>query len=79
MKLSKIFGILFTVIGAIGEMYAVMTINTDMNASILYGRYSYAPPFTDHEITYIAIAASSAVLLIVGLILLFVKKEKKVK
>ncbi|MBR3948630.1 MAG: hypothetical protein IKJ70_04415 [Clostridia bacterium] len=77
MKINKIIGILLAVIGAIGEVYALMTINSDKNASILYGRYTYAPPFTDHEITYITIAAVSALLLIVGLIVLFLKKGKK--
>ncbi len=77
MKINKILGILLAVIGAIGEVYALMTINSDKNASILYGRYTYAPPFTDHEITYITIAAVSALLLIVGLIVLFLKKGKK--
>lgn len=77
MKINKILGILLAVIGAIGEVYALMTINSDKNASILYGRYTYAPPFTDHEITYITIVAVSALLLIVGLIVLFLKKGKK--
>ncbi len=77
MKINKIFGIIFAVIGAIGEIYALMTIHTDMNASLLYGRYTYASPLTDHEITYIAIAAISAALLIIGLILLLIKKKER--
>lgn len=77
MKTNKILGILFTVIGAIGETYALMTINADKNASILYGRYTYEPPLTDHEITYIAIAAISAALLIIGLVLLLIKKKER--
>lgn len=76
MKVSKIIGIFFAVVGGIGEIYALMTINSDKNASILYGRYTYAPPFTEHEITFITIAAVSAVLLILGLTMLLIKKRE---
>lgn len=79
MKISKILGILLTVIGAIGEIYALMTINSDKNASILYGRYTYAAPFTEHEITFITIAAVSAALLVLGLIMLLIKKKENNK
>lgn len=75
MKVNKILGILFTVVGAIGEVYALMTINGDKNASILYGRYTYAPPFTEHEIMFITIATASAALLILGLIMISIKKK----
>ncbi len=75
MKLSKNWGILLTVIGAIGEIYALMTINSDKNASILYGRYTYAAPFTDYEIMFITIAAVSAALLVLGLIILLIKRR----
>lgn len=72
--MNKVLAIILTVLGGIGEIYALMTINSEKNS--LFG-YSYTAPFTEHEIFFIALAAVSAVLLIIGLIGLTVKNKKQ--
>ncbi len=70
--MNKVLAIILTVLGGIGELYALMTINNDKSG--LFG-YTYTAPLTEHEIFFIALAAISAVLLIVGLLGLVAKKK----
>ena len=70
--MNKVLAIILTVLGGIGEVYALMTINSEKNA--LFG-YSYTAPFTEHEIFFIALAVVSAILLIIGLVGLVAKKK----
>ncbi len=72
--MNKVLAIILTVLGGIGEIYSLMTINSDKNA--LFG-YSYTAPFTEHEIFFIALAVVSAILLVVGLIGLTAKSKKQ--
>lgn len=76
MSSKKIYAIVLAVIGAIGEAYALITINADKTGNFWTGGYTYEPPFTAHEITYISIAVVSAVAVIIGLILLLKNNRK---
>lgn len=74
MQNKKIYAIILTVIGIVGEAYALLTINADKTGNF-WGGYTYEPPFSSHEITYIAIAVASAVVIILGLVI-FLKSNK---
>ncbi len=73
MTNRKLVPIMLTVIGVIGEAYALLTINADKTN--FWGGYTYTPPFTSHEITYISIASISAVSVIIGLFLLLSNRK----
>lgn len=76
MQTKKIYGIIATVIGVIGEAYALVTINADKTGNF-WGGYTYEPPFSSHEITYISIAVISALVIIAGLIMVLKGKSEK--
>lgn len=74
MQNKKIYAIILTVIGIVGEAYALLTINADKTGNF-WGGYTYEPPFSSHEIAYISIAIVSAIVTILGLVI-FLKSNK---
>ena len=72
--MRRVIGIIFTVVGAIGEIYALMTISNEKSS--FFG-YTYSAPFTEHEIMMITIAVVSAIALLIGLIALLVKEKNQ--
>lgn len=64
MKQNKVKGIIAMILSVLGGFYSITTYAEDTSG--LY-RYSYAPPFTTHEIVVIVIGILSVIALIIGL------------
>ena len=74
MSSGKIAGIIMAIIGAIGDIYAAITIANDTSG--WFSRYTYTAPFSQHETTMITIAVVSGILLIAGIFILFSNNRK---
>lgn len=75
MESKKTGGIICTIIGAIGALYAIYTILEDTSGWI---GYNYEPPLTDHEVKIIMILIGALALLLIG-ILCWVKASSQEK
>lgn len=64
-----------TAIGVIGTIYSIITISNE-KSNWLIG-YTYTPPFTEHETIILAVLVVSAVLGIIGIVLLSDKEKVK--
>lgn len=64
-----IAGIVMAVLGVIGTVYTFMTVNADKTTG--FQRYTYQPPFSEHETRIIILGIISIVLLIIGLIKIY--------
>ncbi len=73
MSTKRIIGIILTVLGGVGILYCIMTILEDTSGWLF--RYTYAPPFTDHEITVISILVVAIISTISGIIMLCNKEH----
>ncbi|MGM9670860.1 MAG: hypothetical protein ACI3XD_04715 [Oscillospiraceae bacterium] len=73
MSSGKIAGIIMAIIGAIGDIYAAITIANDTSG---WFGYTYTAPFSQHETTMITIAVVSGILLIAGIFILFSNNRK---
>ena len=63
-------GLVISVIGLIGTIIGMVLISGDW-------MYTYSPPFTSHEIGRTAIVVISAILLLVGVIMIIAHFAKK--
>lgn len=73
MSSGKVAGFIMAIIGAIGEIYAAITIANDTSG---WFGYTYSAPFSQHETTMITIAVVSGILLVAGILVLFCCSKK---
>jgi uncharacterized membrane protein YvbJ len=66
-KSVSIGAIIVTIIGAIGTLFSIMTIQSDINQ----WRYTYTSPFTEHETGTIAVVVISVIVLISGIVVIY--------
>jgi multisubunit Na+/H+ antiporter MnhB subunit len=70
-KSVSIGAIIATIIGAIGTLFSIMTIQSDINQ----WRYTYTSPFTEHETWMINIVFISIIVLISGIVAIYKSKR----
>ena len=63
--------IIATIIGAIGALFSIMTIQSDINQ----WRFTYTSPFTGHETGMIAVTVISIIVLISGIVAIYKSKH----
>ena len=71
MDSKKTGGIICTIIGAIGALYGIFTILSDIYTynNSWFGGYNYESPLTDHEKNMILIFVGGLILLLIGFVL----------
>jgi len=75
MSTKKILGIIATIAGIVGTVVSGLIINDDMSG--FFGRYTYSPPYTSHEITMISLVTGCAIIAIIGVVLLVSKDNNQ--
>jgi hypothetical protein len=70
MSNKSLSSLIEIILGAIGLFYGIFTISNDTSG---FFRYTYTPPFTQHELFVIAITICSVIILLLGIIKM--KKE----
>ena len=69
MSGRRIRGLVMLLLGAAGCILTGITISNDLTPKGLFGgHYTYAPPWTVHEVVVILAGAAAAILLVAGLV-----------
>ena len=64
--------IIFAILGLLGTVYSLAIIIKDTTSN--WGRYTYTPPFTEHETYMLLLIVASVIIFIIGLYNIFNKK-----